>query len=157
MNFSHGEEILGFYGKIVEETRKTLAGEKYNHHFVSLGVIVNECDNFSLSEFSSAETKRKEQRRQNDELERLRFAGREGRGRDGRGRVIVEKDGRVAGLTAAVAVLSVILLLVCAYTILKKRGQICKRGVEETASPVKKRHVVAQDSFSSVKLPNTAI
>ncbi len=85
----------------------------------------------------------------------MKFAG-----RDGRGRVVKEEDGRVAGLTAAVAILSVVLLLLCAYTILKKRGQICKRGSEASAdasSPVKTRHIVAQDSFSSVKLPNTAI
>ena len=53
INFSHGEEILGFYGKTVAETIKTMHGPLHNKHFVSFGVIVNECDTYSLSQFSS--------------------------------------------------------------------------------------------------------
>lgn len=54
INFTHGEEIVGIFGKIAEHTSTNMAGTKNtSKNFVSLGFIVNQCENFKLSRFSS--------------------------------------------------------------------------------------------------------
>ena len=47
INFTHGEEIVGIYGKLESQTTKNMAGRRFTtKNFVSLGFILNQCENF---------------------------------------------------------------------------------------------------------------
>lgn len=52
VNFTEGEEILGFFGKT-----KKYWGED-SAHFLSMGIIINKCDTFKMSQFSSEISRR---------------------------------------------------------------------------------------------------
>jgi len=53
VNFAHGEEILGIYGKTVNRDPEQDDDEESPDHFVTMGFIVNQCDNMQMSQFSS--------------------------------------------------------------------------------------------------------
>lgn len=150
VNFPHGEEILGIYGKTKTDEITTMKGKFKEDHFASLGFIVNRCDNYKMSQFSSDISKFRQEKQASGSAKENRIANRNG-GPD--------KSGKVTALTAAVAVLSIIVLLGCAYAILKKRGSICKKKQDHDMQAVSQQStgkknprgdLVGQDSFTSV-------
>ena len=60
VNFSHGEEILGIYGKTDNRDPESDDTERSPDHFVTMGFIVNQCDNMQMSQFSSQISKSSE-------------------------------------------------------------------------------------------------
>ena len=149
VNFPHGEEILGLYGKTKTDNITTMKGKFSEDHFASLGFIVNRCDNFKMSQFSSDISEFRQEKQANSSAKEGKLI----RKNDS------DKSGKVTFLTACVAVLAVIVLLGCTYAILKKRGSICKKKPEQDMQAVSQQstgkksrhgHVVGQDSFTSV-------
>ena len=60
INFTHGEEIVGMFGKIeTNEETNTQGKTSVKKNFVSLGFILNQCETMRLTEFSAEITRKK--------------------------------------------------------------------------------------------------
>lgn len=58
--FNHGEEIVGIYGKLETVISKKVTGSNTStQNFVSLGFILNNCENIKLAKLSSDITRQK--------------------------------------------------------------------------------------------------
>ena len=65
INFTHGEEIVGLFGKIeTQEETNTQGKTSVKKNFVSLGFILNQCETMRLTEFSAEITRKKAQSQQ---------------------------------------------------------------------------------------------
>ena len=50
INLSRGENVVGLFGKVENETTYSMGGRAFTtKNFVSLGFILNQCDNYELS------------------------------------------------------------------------------------------------------------
>ena len=72
LNLPHGEEIVGLYGGVATETTHSITtGQEFTtQNFVSLGFIMNQCEDFKLSQISSERSK---QQKREDEFNNVRY------------------------------------------------------------------------------------
>ena len=138
VNFSHGEEILGIYGKTDNRDPESDDTERSPDHFVTMGFIVNQCDNMQMSQFSSQISKSSEQTQSSDLT--------------------------VASLIAAVSILGLVLFIMMSYQCLKNRGKMLKKcanqdedlsAFDSSKKAFKKpKHIVPQMSISNISMMN---
>ena len=76
VNFTHGEEIVGMYGKLESMKERSTWGREYvSKNFVSLGFILNQCENMKLTQFSSEVGRAKDERKRLYELDKRQRYG----------------------------------------------------------------------------------